>query len=94
MESGITTIHRAYGKLRDIVESHGGTMTYEREGTRWGAWVVLLDGKKAEFEATGEKSFPRLDRLHVPKVVNPTQWDHYRDELLDDAEQHFLALLQ
>jgi hypothetical protein len=85
---------RAYGKLRDIIERRGGTMTYVREGSRYGAWVISLDGKTASILATGEHSFPQLDRLHVPKVVNPSRWDHYHDELLDDAEEHLLALLK
>jgi hypothetical protein len=90
----MSTPHRAYGKLRDIIERHGGTMIYEREGTRYGAWVISLGGKTATIPATGEHSFPPLDQLHMPKVVNPTQWDHYHDELLDDAEEHLLALLK
>ena len=88
----MTTPHRAYGKLREIVERRGGTMTYQREGFKYGAWIISLDGKTATIEATGEQSFPTLDRLHVPKIVNPTRWEHTRDELLDDAEEHLLAL--
>ncbi len=90
----MTTPNRAYGKLREIIERRGGTMTYRREGFRFGAWIISLDGKTATIEATGEQTFPKLDRLHVPKVVNPTRWEHTRDELLDDAEEHLLALLK
>jgi hypothetical protein len=85
---------RAYCGLRDIIERHGGTMAYHREGFRHGAWVISLGSRTATIEATGEQSFPPLDRLYVPKVVNPTRWDHYRDELLDDAEEHLLTLLK
>jgi hypothetical protein len=87
------TQHRAYGKLRDIVERHGGSMTWQREDYRYGAWLVALNGKTTTFEATGMRSFPKLDRLYVPRIVSPTQWNHYRNELLDDAEEVFLASL-
>jgi hypothetical protein len=86
--------HRAYDLLRNIIEGHGGTMTYQREGSRYGAWVISLNGKKATIEAKGDQSFPDLDRLYVPRIVNPTRWEDYRHELLDDAEKHLLALLQ
>jgi hypothetical protein len=90
----MATAHRAYGKLRDMIESHGGTMIYQRDGFRHGAWLIALNGKSATIEATGDRSFPQLDRLHVPKVAEPQHWDDYHDELIPDAEQHLLALLK
>jgi hypothetical protein len=44
---------RAYGAIRDIVERLGGTMTYEREGFRHGAWVISMRKKQATVEARG-----------------------------------------
>jgi hypothetical protein len=43
MSSGAES--RAYGKLRDVIEHRGGTMLYRREGYRYGAWEISLDGK-------------------------------------------------
>jgi hypothetical protein len=84
----------AYGKLRDIIEHRGGTMIYQREGYRYGAWVISLNGQTATIEATGEHRFPALDRLHVPKVANPVSWDDYRSVLVEGAEEQLLALLR
>ena len=84
---------RPYDKLREIIERRGGTMNYQREGYRYGAWVISLGDKTAAIKATSEKSFPELDRLYVPKVVNPKSWEDTHDKLLDDAEEHLLALL-
>jgi hypothetical protein len=61
----MSTPHRAYGKLRDIIERRGGTMTYQREGYQYGAWVISLNGKTATLKATGDQSFPDLDLLHA-----------------------------
>ena len=90
----MTTSNRVYAKLRAIIERHCGTMTYQRKGFKYGAWVIALDGKCATIKATGKGSFPQLDRLYVPKIVNLTRWEHTHNELLDDAEEHLLALLQ
>jgi hypothetical protein len=84
---------RAYGKLRDIIERRGGSMTYRRQGYRHGAWEISLDGKTAIIESTGSRRFPALDRLYVPNVANPTTWDDYSDELVADAEHQLCALL-
>jgi hypothetical protein len=86
--------HLAYGKLRGIVEGRGGTMTYERGGYQYGAWVISLGGKTAIVEATGEHRFAALDRLYVPKVANPITWDDYSAELVAGAEAQLLALLR
>src|SRR5262245_921966 len=89
----MSTETRAYGNLRDIIERRGGTMTYERQEYRHGAWGISLDGKTAVFESTGNRRFPALDRLYVPKVARPQTWDDYSDELVADAERQLLALL-
>lgn len=86
-----TTKQRVYGKLREIIERHGGTMVYERDGFTIGAWILSLDGKEFVIESTGNKSHPDLDKLYVPKVTSPQTWEDYRDELLEDAEKRLLA---
>ena len=87
----MTVSYHPYGKLRDIIERHGGTMIYQGKG-RHGAWVISLDGKNKVIKATGEKSFPELDRLYVPKVVEPKTWDDRQDELLEDAEKYLISM--
>jgi len=90
-----TTNRRAYGKLRDIIERHGGMMAYRRQGYRFGAWEISLDGKSKSIEAEGRRTFPALDRLFIPRpdVPEPKTWDDYRDELVPGAEEQLLALL-
>ena len=84
---------RVYDKVRCIVERLGGTMVYEREGYRQGAWVIKIGDKGLIIEATGNRSFPQLDRLHVPRVPEPRYWDDYAHELLPDAEAQLLSML-
>ncbi|MSQ96293.1 MAG: hypothetical protein EXR98_17315 [Gemmataceae bacterium] len=92
----MTTKRRAYGEIRKIIEDRGGAMVYEREGHRYGAWVISLNGKSRIVEATGAKSFPLLDKLYKrkPGVPHPTQWDHYLHELRDSAVKELLAVLK
>ncbi|HEU6448248.1 MAG TPA: hypothetical protein VFV23_07415 [Verrucomicrobiae bacterium] len=84
---------RAYSKLRDIIERHGGIMEYRRQGYQHGAWEISLNGKRAIIEATGALAFPPLDRLFIPKVENPKTWNDYSETLIPDAERQLLALL-
>ncbi len=91
----MSATYRAYDKIREIIERHGGTMVYEREGRPpYGAWVISLGGNTKVIPATGDQSFEALDRLYVPTVVHPTRWDHRRNELLDDAEEVLLAFVK
>jgi hypothetical protein len=85
--------NRAYGSVRSIVERLDGSMVYEREGYRQGAWMITVGDKSVIIEAEGDRSFPQLDRLHVPRVHDPRQWDDYLDELVPDAETQLLSLL-
>ena len=68
-------------------------MTYEREGYRYGAWVIRIGESHVTIEAGGNKSFPELDRLYVPRVPNPMHWDDYLDELVPNAETRLLSML-
>ncbi len=68
-------------------------MTYEHSGHRFGAWIIRIEGQSITCEADGSRSFPQLDRLHVPKVPEPLIWDDYQNELVPDAEARLLSLL-
>lgn len=85
---------RAYDKVRSLVERLGGTMTYVRQGYRYGAWLISIGGRCATVEASGHRSFLKLDQLYVPRVSAPQTWDDYADELLPDAEARLLAILE
>jgi len=85
---------RAYDTIRTMIERLGGTMEYHRKGYRYGAWIIRIDGKKAEALATGNRSFPDLDGLHIPKHSNPKHWDDYSTDLLPDAEQRLRSMLR
>jgi hypothetical protein len=84
---------RAYGKLRDIIERCGGSMTYRRQGYRYGAWKISLNGKTEIFKSTGKRRLPALDRLYAPNVRNPKTWYDYSDELVPDAERQLLSFV-
>jgi hypothetical protein len=83
---------RAYGQIRSIVERLGGSMVYQREGYRHGAWVIRIGENSVTIEGGGNRSFPQLDRLHVQRVPEPRHWDDYSDELVPDAETQLLSM--
>ncbi len=85
--------NRAYDPIRSLVERLGGSMVYERAGYRHGAWVIRVGEKSVIIEASGDRSFPQLDRLYVPRVADPRHWDDYSDELVPDAEAQLLSML-
>jgi len=85
--------NRAYGSVRSLVEGLGGSMIYERKGYRHGAWVIRVGEKSVTIEAGGDRSFPQLDRLYVPRVPDPKHWDDYSDELVPGAEPQLLSML-
>jgi len=86
--------NRAYDSIRAIVERLGGSMLYEREGYRHGAWVIRIDENTATIEASGDRSFPRLDGLYLPRVPHPKRWDDYSNELVPEAEAKLLSMLR
>lgn len=86
--------HRAYDAIRTMVERLGGTMVYVREGYPYGAWVISVGERRRVLEAGGNRSFPDLDGLHVPKRPNPQHWDDYSNALVPDAESRLLSLLR
>lgn len=82
-----------YGPIRTLVERLGGSMVYEREGYRYGAWVIRLGEQCLLVEAHGEQSFPALDKLYGPPVLQPRHWDDYNGVLVPEAKRRLLALL-
>jgi len=85
--------HRAYDSIRSLVERLGGTMVYQREGYAHGAWVIRIDDKALIIEAGGDRSFPQLDGLYVPKEPAPGHWEDYTTEMVPDAEARLLSML-
>ncbi len=87
--------YRVYDLVRSIVERLGGSMFYERQGYRYGAWVIKIGDRSAVIVAGGDQSFPELDGLYVPKVPDPQDWDDYlKNELVPDAEAKLLSMLR
>jgi hypothetical protein len=60
----------------------------------YGAWVIRIGGKTTVIEAPGVGSFPKLDRLYVPRAKNPRGWDDYNDQLVLDGEAKLWAMLK
>lgn len=85
--------HRVYDLIRSLVEQLGGSMTYERQKYRYGAWVITLGEKRKVIEAGGNRSFPELDQLLEPLVPNPRHWDDYKNQLVPDAIGRLFALM-
>ncbi len=85
---------RAYEEIRKLVELRGGTMRFQRSGYRFGAWIITLDDKRVVLESTGRRLLTELDSLYVPKVPEPTTWEDYGRELVEDAEERLLSLLE
>src|SRR5690606_9563338 len=67
-ENGVVMSKRVYDAVRSLVERRGGSMVYQRKGYRHGAWVITIGGSTVVIEAAGNRSFPELDRLYVPRV--------------------------
>jgi len=84
---------RAYDLVRSMVERLGGSMTFEHEGYRYGAWVIKIGKNTLVIKAGGNRSFPELDQLYTPRVKDPKHWDDYYETLIEDAEKQLYALL-
>jgi hypothetical protein len=85
--------NRAYDLIRTTVERLGGSMFYERQGYRYGAWVIRIGDNSRVIVAGGDRSFPELDGLYISRVPDPQHWDDYLNELLPDAEARLLSML-
>ena len=86
--------YRVYDLVRSIVERLYGSMIYECQGYRYGAWVIRIGNKNAIVEAGGDQRFPEVDRLYVPTRPDPQTWDDYLNELVPDAEARLLSMLR
>lgn len=68
-------------------------MHFERGGhVPGGDWIVTLRGKTTVFQSTGA-GFPRLDRLYVPKVEEPSDYRDYSNKLIVGAREQLLSVL-
>lgn len=85
--------NRSYDQIRSMVERLGGSMVYEREGYRYGAWVITIGENTLVIKASGNRSFPKLDQLYTPQVKDPKHWDDYTETLVPDAEKRLYSLL-
>ena len=85
---------RAYGSIRSLVESLGGSMVWVKKGYRHGAWVIVIGENRVVIPASGARSFPMLDGLLVPLTEDPRSWNDYTNDLLPDAEDRLLAVMR
>ncbi len=85
---------RAYDLIRQLVERNGGSMRYERQGFRFGAWIITIGDKCKIIEAGGNQSNPELDQLYVPNVKDPKNWNDYEEQLIPNAEDRLLTMLK
>lgn len=65
-----------YSLVREMIESHGGTMTFHAGGGPGGVWRVVLEGRAMQVDAR-DRRVNHLDRLYVAKIDNPQTWDDY-----------------
>ncbi len=65
-----------YALVRELIESHGGTMTFHAGGGPGGTWRVVLEGRCMQVDAR-DRRVNHLDRLYVAKTDNPQTWDDY-----------------
>ena len=70
-----TQPQRPYAHVRDLVEKHGGSMTFRPKGAG-GDWVLQLEGKTLTVECRSNKA-NELDRLYKAKVDRPETWEDY-----------------
>jgi hypothetical protein len=72
----ITVETGVYKLPKTFIRDHGGECYYR------GAWHVKLGGRRITFPFRG--TCP-LDTLKVPKIDNPTDASHYKEELREHA---------
>jgi hypothetical protein len=64
-------------------------MVHVKEGYRYGAWIVTINGKERVFEGVGNRTLPALDQYYKPRagIKSPKDWDDYTAELRDGADE-------
>jgi len=84
---------KPYDKVREVLESIGGSMSYRPGGGPGGVWVLELWEKTTEVEVRDNK-VNRLDLLYVAKVDNPKTWADFASaaELVKDVRWKLVAL--
>jgi len=84
-----------YGRVRNLVESIGGTMTYQVGGGPGGVWELNLWGRTARIDVRDNR-INDLDRLYVARVDDPKTWDDYDPgaPLVEDAFWRLVGLFQ
>ena len=85
---------RVYDKIRSIIERNEGIMRYVRKDYKFGAWEITMNGVLKVIVATGEKSFPELDELYSPKIIDPVTYDDYSNNLIPEAEERIISWFQ
>jgi hypothetical protein len=84
---------RPYDKVREVLESIGGKMSYRPGGGPGGVWELELWGKTTEVPVR-DNIVNRLDLLYIAKVSNPKTWADYDSaaELVKDVRWKIVAL--
>jgi hypothetical protein len=71
-----TTKVAPYALVREMIEAHGGTMTFHAGGGPGGLWRIELQGRTLTVDVR-DRRVNDLDRLYVAKLENPQTWDDY-----------------
>lgn len=84
-----------YERVRSLLESIGGGMTYRPGGGPGGTWELTLRGRTHSVPVR-DRHINELDRLYASKVERPETWDDYDPDapLVDDAFWQLVALFR
>lgn len=76
---------RRYARIRDLVETLGGSMTW-RPTLAGGDWVLTLRGRTATIQCRSNR-VNDLDCLFAPNIRHPKSWNDYDEDapLLPEA---------
>ena len=84
---------RVYEEIRSLVKELKGKMFFERAGYQWGAWIVIINGKRRVLRSNGS-GYPDLDKLYKPKPgLPPKHWHDYTTQLLPGAREQLIELI-
>jgi hypothetical protein len=68
-------------------------MIYKHKGFKYGAWEIKIGEHSITIQATGNQTFPEIDRFYVPRIPDPKKWGDYYPELIPDAEKQIWIML-